>query len=131
MSCLARRLGRAYLSIGRKLAAALVLLAASAATSAAVALPFWYLATAHRGIFNAAVIGLAAAAAVFAAVRRLAAARSAHGPRRLRAALSRAGGLAAGLTALYLTVWAFASGRPLLGAAGAVALLLAVGLLPR
>lgn len=131
MSALARRLGRAYLSIGRRLAAALLLLAVAAATSVIVVLPFWYLATAHRRIFNLLVMALAAGGIAWVAARRLAAARSTEGARGLRVALMRTVGAAAGFLVLYAALWAFASGRPVLGAAAAAALVLAVGLTAR
>ncbi len=99
-----------------------------------VVLPFWYLATAHRTVFNAAVIGCLAAGLVVLAVRRLAS-RAGRGARGLRGAvlpfLLRTGRAAAVLGLLYVGLWAFASAQPALGAAAAAALLLAVGLWAR
>ncbi len=131
MTLAVRRLARAYLSIGRKAAALLAVLAAAAAASVVVVLPFWYLATAHRKVFNALALASIGGALAVVIARRLAAARLAGGARGLRTAALRVGGVAVCVGLLYAVLWAFASQRPLLGAAGAAALLLVVGLTAR
>jgi hypothetical protein len=131
LSGFARRLGRAYLTIGRRAAALLAVLAVAAAASVVVALPFWYLATAHRPVFNGLALGAVAGGLGYLLARRLAAARSGAGAGGLRAAAARAAAVAGCLALGYGALWAFSTGRPLLGAAGAVLLLLAVGLTAR
>lgn len=130
MSDLAKRLGRAYLALARRLGLLLGVLAAAAGSSVVVVLPFWYLATRHRTVFNAAVILLCVLGLGAVAARRLG-----RGTRGLRAALQpallRLGGAAAWLGLLYVALLAFASARPLLGVAVVAALLLAAGLMTR
>jgi Ca2+/Na+ antiporter len=123
-----------YVALGRAVGGILLFLLTVAATTAAVVVPMWLLATRLPGVFSGAVVVVFAAALavyVFARVRahvRRGGTVSGWARLHLAPALLRLVRTALLFVSLYGLILLIASGRYILGSASALALILLVGL---